>query len=111
MMNNASNFHVAYPDVYRYWSAGCEEYAGGDALLTMLRNGWDANETVYIEDFWHSGARLVVVYHFDLTRGDEKMSVPVLSNPFVRRIIRYEGFVVKPIEQRHSRRERDTDTA
>jgi hypothetical protein len=108
-MNNASNFHVSYPDVYRYWSHGCEAYAGGDALLTILREGWDAGDTAYVEDFWHSGARLVVVYHFDLTRGDQTLSLPVLSNPFVRRLLRQEKFKIKPVEERYKRRERDAD--
>ncbi len=108
-MNNASNFHVSYPDVYRHWSPGCEEYAGGDALLTLLRNGWDADDTVYIEDFWHSGARLVVVYHFDLRRGEAVLELPVLSNPFVRRLIRNEKLTVKPMEERHQRRRRERD--
>mgnify|MGYP005838803485 CR=1 FL=1 len=108
-MNNASNFHVSYPDVYRHWSANCEEYAGGDCLLTALREGWQIPETIYSENFWHSGARLVIVFHFDLTRGDETMAMPVLSNPFVRRLIRQESLTVKPLDERRMRRERDAD--
>ncbi|MDX2137755.1 MAG: hypothetical protein SF123_06640 [Chloroflexota bacterium] len=114
MFNNDINYHVAYPDVYRPWSVTCEPFAGGDALLTKLRQGWEmTNETVYAEEHWHSGARLVMVYHFELIRNGEILHMPVVSNPFVRRMVRMEGFTVKPISERQIQRRRlhNSDTA
>jgi hypothetical protein len=108
-----TNFHVAYPDVYRYWSPNCEKYAGGDALLTKLRDGWKADQTCYAEEHWLAGMRLVVVFHIELTRGSEKMIMPVISNPFVRRMIVQESFKVKPISEKRltARLQHDTDVA
>lgn len=90
--------HVHYPDVHRNWSAGCQQYAGGDALLTKMRQGWEVAKTVFSEDHWHSGSRLVVVYHFDLKKGDEKLTMRVVSNPFVQRFIHQEGLTAMPLE-------------
>ena len=107
---NVVNHHVSYPDVYRYWSVGCEAYAGGDALLTKMRQGWEIDGAIYSEDHWHAGMRLVVVFHIELVRGDEKMHMPVVSNPFVRRLIRQEALQVRSIEERAVRRQRMVDS-
>jgi hypothetical protein len=103
-----SNLHVTYPDVYRYWSPGCEAYAGGDCLLSVLREDWEVI-AVYREDHWLSGARLVVVMHFDLRKGDDTMHMPVVANPFIRRFIYQESVPVKPISERKMLRQRDLD--
>lgn len=110
---NDINYHVSYPDVYRYWSSNCTGYAGADCLVTALRKGWKANEICYAEDHWLAGMRLVVVFHFELRRGNETMYMPVISNPFVRRLIFQERFEVRPISERmgHLRRVRDQDAA
>jgi hypothetical protein len=110
---NDTNYHVSYPDVYRYWSKNCEQYAGCDSLLTALRQGWQANEICYSEDHWLAGMRLVVVFHFELRRGSETIQMPVISNPFVRRLIYQEAFQVRPMTERspQARRQRDQDIA
>ncbi len=76
-----------YPEVNRHWHALSEKYAGADCLLTAMHHGWTPSETVFFEEFWHAGSRPVMVYHFDLTRGDERMIMPVLSNPYLRRVL------------------------
>jgi len=84
---NLSNFHYGYAHLVRHWHAGSELYAGGDALYTALDNGWDIGETVRYDEHWNSGGQCVVVYHFELTRGEAKMTMPVITNPFVRRLL------------------------
>jgi hypothetical protein len=101
---NIANYHVSYPDVYRHWSSQCEQYAGGDALLTLLRSDWEISGALYYEEHWLAGMRLVTVYHVLLTRGEETMSIPVISNPFVRRMIRLENLPVRPLAERQTRR-------
>jgi hypothetical protein len=64
-----------------------------------MQNHWVADETCYEQQYWQAGTRLVTIYHFSLTNGDEQMSMPVLGNPFVRRIIREERFKVAPYDQ------------
>ncbi|MBE0691213.1 MAG: hypothetical protein IH587_13930 [Anaerolineae bacterium] len=108
----SDNFHVSYPDVNRYWSPVCEDYAGGDALLTAMSKGWTVSPTVYEEEFWLAGMRLVVVLHFELVRGGRTMKMPVISNPFVRRLTSFEKVAIEPIADQapHARRSRDADT-
>jgi hypothetical protein len=84
---NLSNFHYGYSHLVRHWHAGSEKYAGGDALFTALDNGWNVEETVVYEEHWNSGAQCVVVYQFRLRKGAESMVMPVITNPFVRRMI------------------------
>lgn len=100
MLQHSSNWHSTYPVFKRHWHSGSEEFAGGDALLTALDEDWSVGETCYREEYWQAGTRLVTVYHFELERDGEKMDMPVVTTPYVRRIISREGFTVKPIADR-----------
>jgi hypothetical protein len=84
---NLSNFHYAYSHLIRHWHAESEKYAGGDALFTALDNGWAIEESVMYEEHWSNGAQCVVVFYFQLKRGGEAMTMPVITNPFVRRML------------------------
>ncbi|MEO8613358.1 MAG: hypothetical protein ABI690_36040 [Chloroflexota bacterium] len=84
---NLSNLHYAYSYLVRHWHAESEKYAGGDALFTALDNGWDIDENVSFEEHWSAGAQCVVVFYFQLKRGGESMTMPVITNPFVRRVL------------------------
>lgn len=84
-----------YPEFRRHWSASSETFAGGDALLTSLNQGWATNGTVHAQIHWLTSARSVVVYIFELHRGGEKLTMPVIGNPFVDRFIREQKLVVK----------------
>ena len=84
---DALNSHVAYMDVVRHWSPESEAYAGGDALVTLLNRGWSIEENVFVEEYWHAGTRLVLIYHIDLARDNETLHMPVLGNPYVTRMM------------------------
>lgn len=103
MLQHSSNWHTTYPVFKRHWHPGSEKYAGGDALLTALDHDWDVKDTCYLEEFWHAGTRLVTIYHFELERGDEKMDMPVITTPYVRRILREQNFKILPIAERNDR--------
>lgn len=96
----SANFHADYPDIKRYWSDTSQRYAGGDHLMTALQRNWKMSSVVYEERFWHGGSRLVTVYHIDLTKGDHTTTMPVITTPFVRRIIRGLGIKPIPLEER-----------
>lgn len=102
MIQDSSNLHSQYPDFSRHWCDTSEKFAGGDALLTAMQNHWVANETCYEEHYWHAGTRLVTVYVFELKNGGETMRMPVLGNPYVRRVIREEEFKVVPADEKRS---------
>lgn len=96
----SANFHADYPDIKRYWSETSQKYAGGDHLLTALQRGWKLSGTVYEEHFWHGGSRLVTVYHISLAKGDVTTTMPVITTPYVRRVVRSLGYRPVPIEER-----------
>jgi hypothetical protein len=76
-----------YNRTVRHWDPRSEKFAGGDALLTATRKGWKPCDTVYREDHWLAGSRLVTIYVFELERGDERMEMPVITNPYVRSML------------------------
>ncbi len=84
---NLTNFHYSYIDLLRHWDSGSEPYTGGDALYTAMSHGWKLDETVRYEECWLMGGRFVVVYYFTLKRGGETVTMPVLTNPHVRRLM------------------------
>jgi len=99
MAQSSVDFHVEYLEIYRHWHSGSEQFASGDALVTALQDGWKLLEPVYEEKYWHAGTRLVVVYHGFLERDGERMLMPVISNPFIRRGILQRGTQVRPYEE------------
>lgn len=96
---DSGNSHFMYMDVVRHWSPESEAYAGGDALVTQLNKGWDIQETVFFEEYWHAGTRPVLIYHIDLVRGDDTLHMPVLSNPYIRRLVDSLPVQVRPVAE------------
>ncbi len=74
-------------DTRRHWSASSQAYAPADVLLGYLADGWQLSPVVGLEEHWHSGARRVDVFHFELTKEDQVQVLPVQSNPIVRRLM------------------------
>jgi hypothetical protein len=87
-MTDISNWHYAYMDFVRHWHPQSEPYTGGDALFTLLEEGWDIEPEVRYDESWLAGVRSVLVYYFTLRRGDETLVMPVIRNPYVNRIVR-----------------------
>ena len=96
----STDFHVDYPDIVRHWSPISEKFAGADGFITALRNGWQVVGDIYHETFWHAGTRLTGVFHITLKRGDEVMEMPVISNPYARRLMYINQVTTRPIEER-----------
>lgn len=74
-------------DTRRHWSPISQAYAPADVLLGYLADGWQLSPVVGLEEHWHAGARRVDVYHFELTKDNQVMVLPVQSNPIVRRLL------------------------
>lgn len=100
METKSTDFHVDYPDIVRHWSPMSERFAGVDCLITAIRSGWRVEGEIYNENFWHAGTRLTGVYHITLRRGSETMTMPVISNPYARRLIYLNNITLRPIEER-----------
>jgi hypothetical protein len=72
---------------HRHWSPETDNFACGDALTGVLEDGWKPAHVVFREDCWRGGLRHVSVYHVRLARGDEKVTMHVVQNPGVDRIL------------------------
>ena len=86
-VDNLNRFHSVYTHTPRHWSPQSQRFAGGDALLTLLSSGWSIQEDVYYEEFWHGGSRCALIYHFTLTRGQQRAVMRVVDNPFIDRLL------------------------
>ena len=95
-MDNLNRFHSAYTHIPRHWSSHSQHYAGGDALLTFLSDGWTIQGDIDCEEFWHGGARRVTIFYFVLARDNQSLTMRVHGNPFVDRLLRELHLHVMP---------------
>jgi hypothetical protein len=103
---NIQDYHVEYMDVTRHWHSQSEKYAGADCLLTALSDGWEADETVYVENIGYLGQRTVPVYHFELTKEGDTCDMAVIDNPYIWRLVQRGGFEVRPLSERNAQQSR-----
>jgi hypothetical protein len=72
---------------YRHWDVMSQRFGGGDSLATAFVEGWEIHEPVAQRTYWCGGARQVCAYAFELQRGTEIIFMPVVSNPYVDRLV------------------------
>ena len=101
----SSNYHVDYVDVTQHWHSQSQPFAGGDCLVTALFDGWSIS-TISRETHWFAGMRSVSVYTFELKRGDETQTMPVIHTPYVTSLIAKSNIPI--IEVTQSQRGRQT---
>lgn len=102
--SNLINLHYAYMTMVRHWHAQSEPYTGADALFTALDNGWDMDNVVTYKEFWQAGMRRIVVCYFTLRRDTEVLTMPVIYNPYVSRLIRTMHVETVRVENMESNR-------
>jgi hypothetical protein len=76
-----------YTDRPRHWCPKSQRYAGGDALLTHLNDGWKIQGDIHFEEYWHGGSRRILIYYFVLTQNDQWITMRVQGNPFIDRLL------------------------
>lgn len=86
-------------DIYRHWHAPSEHFASGDCLATLLLTGWTMKNAVFMDTYWLAGTRQVHVYHFEVMNGETSVSIPVLGNPYVDRLIQQHDLMVVAVER------------
>lgn len=100
-MNELDRLFIEDLGIYRHWDPQSEQYAGGDALLTMLLTGWQVRGSVIQDTYRCSGARQMSLFHFELEAEGESVSMAVICNPYVERIIRERHLRVVHLERSH----------
>jgi len=89
---NHSNYHIEYMDVTQHWCEKSEEYAGADALITALTDGWKMDNRIEYKTIYFAGSRPQYVYYIKLQRDDEHLTMPVLYSPYLNRMINSERY-------------------
>lgn len=92
---NPKGVHEKFTETKRHFSPGSEHYTGADSLLTAQRYGWRLVNIAYEEQILMRGGRYTSLYYFKLMRGHEKMIMPILSNPFVLRMLEKRRMIVR----------------
>ena len=87
MLSKINGIFVHTSDLTCHWCPQSQRYAGGDALLTYLNNGWEIQGNIYCEEYWHGGSRRILIYYFVLARQGECVTMRVLTNPLVDRLL------------------------
>ncbi len=74
-------------DNRQHWSSSSQTYTPVNVLLEYLTDGWVINSVVGREACWRGGGRHITIYHFELTKNNQAVAMPVLGNPIVRRLV------------------------
>jgi len=72
----------------RHWSPSSQPFASAEILLKYLREGWQLERTVAVQMFQCVSRRCVRLYYFSALHDDQSLTIPVVENPIVLRVIR-----------------------
>jgi hypothetical protein len=98
-INNPQGMHEYYTLTDRHWHAGSEPYTGGDSLLTAIRNGWQLLNLAYEQIIQLRGGRTVHVIYFQFIQSSERITMPVVVNPFVERLLVERKMMLHPMRE------------
>lgn len=85
-----TRFREFYPnqiDVSRHWCPRSQPYAGVDALLARLDSGWKIQGDIGFDEHWFRASRRILVYKFRLTKQDNCVTMYVVHNPVLERLL------------------------
>lgn len=78
---------------FHYWSHTSETFATMSQLYSAVLQGWAVSDLVICRRIAFAGGRRQSrLYYFELRRNDEYMTMPVLENPAVMRLLATESF-------------------
>ncbi|GAB4513963.1 MAG: hypothetical protein OHK0046_15390 [Anaerolineae bacterium] len=71
----------------KHWCPQSENYTGGDALVAHLNDAWAIVGHIRTQVVNFPGGRQVTLYTIRLRRDNQSITMHVLSNPFVEKIV------------------------
>jgi hypothetical protein len=77
---------------FHHWCPYSEAYATVSQLLSAVNTGWQLHRTVTWQTIHFSSSRQSRVYAFKLRRNGQHMTMPVLENPALLRLLVVEAF-------------------
>lgn len=87
MITRFREFYPHHIDVSRHWCPRSQPYAGVDALLGRLDNGWKIRGDIGFDEHWFGESRRILVYQFILTKQDNRVTMHVIHNPVLERLL------------------------
>jgi hypothetical protein len=94
---NPKGVHERFTETNRHFSPASEHYTGADSLLTAQRYDWRLVNIAYEDQVQMRGGRFTSLYYFKLIRNNETMIMPILSNPFVLRMLEKRRMIVRAL--------------
>jgi len=88
------NNQIETDDNYRHWSPQSQRFAPADILLQYLQDGWNINNRIVAEVFHCPSRQCAELYYFMLLHNSEYITIPVIANPLVLRLVREFGLTV-----------------
>jgi len=70
-----------------HWCPLSQPYAGVDALLGCLDEGWEITGDVYFDQHWFGESRRICVCRFNLMRHNDCVIMRVVWNPVLDRLL------------------------
>lgn len=86
---------------FHHWDPTSEVFASTSHLLSAILRGWVVNTAVIRRAYHFGGGRHTYLYYFELKRRGEYMTMPVVDNPSVMRLIALNPFEVVEYRQQH----------
>ena len=87
MIMRFREFYPNHIEVSRHWCPRSQPYAGVDALLGHLDNGWKIRGDIGFNEHWFGESRRITVYQFILTKQDNRVTMHVIHNPVLERLL------------------------
>jgi hypothetical protein len=95
-----SDFYPNSFDQTCHWCPLSQPYAGVDALLRYLDGGWKVQGDIGFDEHWFGDSRRILVYRFILTKRNTCVTMHVVWNPVLERLlIRFFQGKVSPKKQ------------
>ena len=85
---------------HHHWCPVSQEYTGGDTLYSFLNAGWMFLESeIYCEKVWLGGTREVIIYHVQLYRQQRSITMKIIHNPYVEKLLGRVAELQSPDEE------------
>jgi hypothetical protein len=82
-----NDFYPGPFDMAHHWCPLSQPYAGVDALLGYLDSGWKVQGNIGLDEHWFGDSRHILVYRFILTNQTSCVTMHVVWNPVLRRLL------------------------
>jgi hypothetical protein len=84
---------------HRHWCPQSEKFTTGDALRSALDEGWKIHGVVFEQEHWHNNRR-VLLNHLKLQQDGQRVTMVVVQNPYIVRLLNELCVQVVKINQR-----------